>query len=172
MSNPHKVTAAQVGAAAVQHYHDGQDINAGMVKPEHGGTAATYDESTKLLNSADQGLTLWHEESGNGLLKQGGYVNVEGHKVWVQFAKEFKDTRYTLTFDTSSGGGLIPVWQKPEKYTNGFYMVRTGGVSTDRLKTLLKWLFSLPSQSDIRDAIDNSIGASQAADWIAIGQSK
>ena len=167
-NNPHKVTAAQVGAAAVQHYHNGQDINSGMVKPEHGGTAAVYDKSTALSNSSDCAVVLWTEESGNGLYKCGGYVNCDSRKVWVAFPKEFNDTRYTVTFDTSGGGGLIPMWKKPEKYTNGFYMVRTLGIDSTPLKDALKRVFFF--SDSIKEAIDDGIGASHAADWTVIGQ--
>ena len=174
-NNPHEVTAAQINAASVQHYHNAKtDITSGVLPVIRGGTGvsegAWFDETSTLYNNRDCGLTLWSElSSGGRMLKQGGYVNCDSQKVWVPFHKPFKDTRYTLTFQTS-GSSFIPRWKNVEKHTNGFYMNRTVGIDSTPLKNFLKSLFPLPSQSEMREKIDELFGASQAADWKAIGQ--
>ena len=48
-SNPHQVTAAQAGAAALQHTHSTDDLNRGILSPERGGTG--YDSLNDLFTS-------------------------------------------------------------------------------------------------------------------------
>lgn len=177
-NNPHDVTAAQISAAAVKHYHSAStDFNDGVLPVVRGGTGESegvwFDNSTPLYNNRDCGVTLWREYCWNGssngrMLKQGGFVNCDSGRVFVKFNKPYKNTRYTLTFQTSYSG-LIPLWKNVEKHTDGFYMNRTIGIDSTPIKNMLKGLFSLPSQSGIRDKIDELFGASQAADWTAIG---
>ena len=153
-NNPHEVTAAQINAASVQHYHNAKtDITSGVLPVIRGGTGVSEG--------------AWFD--GGRMLKQSGYVNCDSQKVWVPFHKPFKDTRYTLTFQTS-GSSFIPRWKNVEKHTNGFYMNRTVGIDSTPLKNFLKSLFPLPSQSEMREKIDELFGASQAADWFAVGQ--
>lgn len=178
-NNPHEVTAAQINAASVQHYHNAKtDITSGILPVLRGGTGEKegvwFDTTTPLYNNTDCAVTLWREYCWNGstngrILKQGGYVNCDSGRVFVRFNKPYKDTRYTLTFQTS-GSSFIPRWKNVEKQTDGFYMNRTVGIDSTPIKNMLKGLFPLPSQSGIRDKIDEMFGASQAADWTAIGQ--
>ena len=97
---------------------------------------------------------------------QWGKVNVDGHSHDVVFAKEFSDTNYALIFP-SCGDDFIPVWQNPSKKTTGFTMTRTGGIDSSKLISLLKTIFVFQ-----KDEIDDLFGASQTADWFAIGQAK
>lgn len=60
-SNPHNVTAEQVGAAAKEHKHSATDINSGTLSVKRGGTGgATAAEARANLGAAakSQGVTL------------------------------------------------------------------------------------------------------------------
>ncbi len=175
--NPHGTTADDVGAAPIRHEHSTKEITNGVFPVARGGTGekdgAWFDNSTPLYNNRDCGVTLWREycwngSSGGRILKQGGFVNCDSGRVFVKFNKPYKNTRYTLTFQTSYSG-LVPLWKNVEKHTDGFYMNRTIGIDSTPIKNMLKGLFPLSSQSAIRDKIDEMFGASQAADWTAIG---
>ena len=58
-SNPHAVTAEQVGAARTAHMHNANDINAGVLPVQRGGTGQTTVEGlVDSLVAADAGDTL------------------------------------------------------------------------------------------------------------------
>lgn len=53
-SNPHNCTASQVGAAAKSHIHNAQDINAGVLPVNRGGTGMSYYTEGGLLKGNGQ----------------------------------------------------------------------------------------------------------------------
>lgn len=136
-------------------------------------------------------------ELPGGLLVQWGWINVDGHTFECNFKRTFADTNYALIFP-SCGDTFIPVWKNPTKRTNGFTMKRTFGVDSTAAnlgvnllgRQLAKFIAIISSAASIRSLSDviswfgelkdagsassNNIttvfGASQAADWIAIGK--
>lgn len=167
--NPHGVTIDDVGGASKEHTHDASKINSGILSIERGGTGLsigadfTFRENTSGKNTGTcKGCTMLP----GGLLLQWGRVNVDGHSHGVIFKKEFANTDYALVFPTC-GDDFIPVWQNPSKSTTGFTMTRTGGIDSSGLINLLKKIFVFQ-----KDKIDDLFGASQTADWLAIGQAK
>lgn len=167
--NPHNVSIKDVGGAAEKHYHNASDINSGVLSVERGGTGyAVGANFTMRENAKDKNYGRCYGSIilPGGLLVQWGKVNVDGHSHDVVFAKEFSDTNYALIFP-SCGDDFIPVWQKPSKRTTGFTMTRAGGIDSSNLINLLKTIFYFQ-----KDKIDDLFGASQTADWFAIGQAK
>ena len=59
-SNPHQVTAAQVGAAEMEHSHTWENISAGALPVYMGGTGKVGYVSTELT-TAYRGITLAQE---------------------------------------------------------------------------------------------------------------
>lgn len=148
--NPHNVTIGDVGGAAKEHTHDAQDINKGVLSVERGGTGrekcADFSiRETRGKKSDDWGVCYGCAQLPNGLLIQWGRSNIDSRKFFTTFSKEYANTNYSLIFPTC-GDNFVPVWRNPEKSTNGFSLVRTGGTSIT--------------------------SASQTADWLAIGQAK
>lgn len=147
--NPHKVTAAQVNAAPVKHYHSADDINEGVLRVERGGTGLAVG----AIGTGNGYNCHGHYEAPGGLLIQwgrvlrdnGGSVLNPNREVDVYFDVPYKDTNYVLTYTSGYGtiGGsaarVTPEWYVPTKYTNRFTM-----------------------KSD-------SVRTNQVADWIAIG---
>lgn len=173
-NNPHDVTAAQVKAAAVQHYHDaGTDINKGILPTGRGGNGTNSGYAFTGTGYECHGYAYLmgekvdNQENRNRLLIQWGRVNVDGQTQRVTFAKAYKDTSYSLTFPTC-GNNLIPIWRNPTKETTGFEMNRTFGIDSTKLKKILKTVFTF--DSNMQKLIDEKIGASQTADWFAVGQ--
>ena len=167
--NPHAVTAEQVGAAKTQHTHSADDINKGVLPVARGGTGYSVGANFQMrenVSNKNYGRCYGNIVLPGGLLVQWGKVNVDGHSHDVVFAKEYSDTNYALIFP-SCGDDFIPVWRNPDKRTTGFTMTRTGGVDSSKLINLLKSIFGFQ-----KDKIDDLFGASQTADWIAIGQAK
>lgn len=150
--NPHGVTINEIGGAKAKHTHAAQDINSGVLPTERGGTGRSRCTNFSWLEtkpengkSDDWGRCYGHSVLPNGLLIQWGRANIDSHKFFIKFAKEYLNTNYVLIFPTC-GDDFVPVWKNPEKSTNGFSFVRTGGTSL--------------------------LSASQTADWLAIGQIK
>lgn len=172
--NPHGVTLADVGGAKAVHNHDASDVNKGVLKVERGGTGLSTGANFNVRetrpsdpNSSSYGICYGSTVLPGGLLVQWGYLNVDGHDFTVNFAREFADDKYALVFP-SCGSDFIPVWKKPTQNTGSFTMTRTFGADSAGLKRTLKAIFFLVDESKI----DNLFGASQAADWIAIGRAK
>ncbi len=172
--NPHNVTLADVGGASAVHTHDTSDLTSGILSVARGGTGlnAGANFNIRQTNPSNSGSGSKATCYGStvlpgGLLIQWGHVNVDGHSFTVNFAKEFADTNYALVFP-SCGSDFIPVWRLPAKETSRFTMTRTFGVDSAGLKKVLKAIFLFADESKI----DSLFGASQAADWIAIGKAK
>ena len=167
--NPHNVSIDEVGGAAKKHTHDASEINNGILPVARGGTGLSKGVDFTMrenVSNKNYGRCYGHIVLPGGLLIQWGRVNVDGHSHEVWFAKEFANTNYALSFPTC-GNDFIPVWRNPDKRTTGFTMTRTGGVDSSKLINLLKSIFVFQ-----KDKIDDLFGASQTADWIAIGQAK
>ena len=173
-NNPHGVTAAQVKAADVKHYHDAStEINKGILPTGRGGNGTNSGYAFTGTGYECHGYAylmgekVENKENRNRLLIQWGRVNVDGQTQRITFAKAYKDTSYSLTFPTC-GNNLIPIWRNPTKETTGFEMNRTFGIDSTKLKKILKTVFTF--DSNMQKLIDEKIGASQTADWFAIGQ--
>ena len=167
--NPHNVSIDEVGGAAKKHTHDASEINSGILPVTRGGTGLSKGVDFTMrenVSNKNYGRCYGHTVLPGGLLIQWGRVNVDGHSHDVLFAKEFANTNYALIFPTC-GDDFIPVWRNPDKRTTGFTMTRTGGVDSSKLINLLKSIFVFQ-----KDKIDDLFGASQTADWIAIGRAK
>lgn len=136
-------------------------------------------------------------DNNNKVLVQWGRINVDGHQFACRFKKNYADTDYVLVFPTC-GKEFIPVWKNPEKRTSGFTMARTFGVDSSasnfgitllglqlakfvslisaaanirNLSDVISWFGMLKSSTDVtKDNIVKVFGASQTADWIAIGK--
>ncbi|MBR3552465.1 MAG: hypothetical protein IKN72_03645 [Clostridia bacterium] len=172
--NPHGVTLADVGGASKTHTHAASDVTVGVFPLERGGTGLAAGASFKVRetkpsdpNSSSYGICYGSTVLPGGLLVQWGRVNVDGHSFTVNFAKEYANENYALVFP-SCGSDFIPVWKNPTKTTTGFTLTRSFGADSAGLKGLLKKIFVFVDASKI----DELFGASQAADWIAVGQAK
>lgn len=118
-SNPHNVTAAQVGAAKSTHYHNASQINAGTLSPARGGTG-----TTSLANLR----TLLEMEGAAGIVT-GSYTGKgtygSSNKTSLTFASAPKLLVVMPVSNTSHAdyGGFVVL--------NGVQALRAGGLSDD-----------------------------------------
>lgn len=172
-NNPHEVTAAQVKAAAIKHYHDaGTDFNTGILPTIRGGngTSSGYGftgSGYKCRGYAYlMGEKVGDQENRNRLLIQWGRVNVDGDSAAVSFEKKFANTDYALMFPTC-GEQFIPVWKNPTLRVDGFTMNKTFGINS----TAFNAVENVPIIGGTLKSFFNKLfSGSQTADWFAIGQ--
>ena len=172
-NNPHGVTAAQVKAADVKHYHDAStEINKGILPTGRGGngTNSGYGftgSGYKCRGYAYlMGEKVDNHENRNRLLIQWGRVNVDGDSATVSFEKKFANTDYVLTFPTC-GEQFIPVWKNPTKRVDGFTMNKTFGINSSAFDAVA----NVPIIGGTLKSFFNGLfSGSQTADWFAVGQ--
>ena len=172
-NNPHEVTAAQVKAAAIKHYHNAStDINDGILPTRRGGNGT--NSGYAFTGSGYQcrgyaylmGEKVDNQENRNRLLIQWGRVNVDGDSATVAFQKQFANTDYVLTFPTC-GEQFIPVWKNPTKRVDGFTMNKTFGINSSAFDAVA----NVPIIGGTLKSFFNKLfSGSQTADWFAIGQ--
>ena len=142
-----------------------------------GGTGTDKGHSFKENDSGCKGYAylMGDPKDKNKLLVQWGHLSADGQTKDVTFQKAYNDTSYVLLFPTC-GDEFVPVWRNPTKRVNGFTMNRTFGIDSSGLKTILKWIagavsgFNQSKRNELYAFIDAHIGASQSADWIALGK--
>lgn len=181
--NPHGTTADDVGAASIRHEHSAKEITNGVLAIKRGGTGhdkkAEFDNTTARNNSADcvvqYGTSYLQGDDKSVVMEQWGWLNCDSNQITVTFNHPYPDERYSLIFPTC-GRRIIPIWRLESQTKNGFTLSRYFGIDSEPLKKVLHWIIdsqifmSRDEKNAQKDWVNSHIGASQAADWIAIGK--